>query len=147
MVEQRGKRAWRKADVARESGLSPGYVNNLESGERLPTNEALAMLAKAFEVEADWLIAQVDTARIGPEGIERLRKYAPGFLGLPTADFAERMAANQKQKADELRERMAPYVEDSRPAAASWIDEGEKGDEDEQDAPGGDGDNFSEGSV
>jgi len=80
---QRERRSWRKSEVARRAGLSQGYVNNLESGEREPTDEALKCLARAFEVDEEWLIAAVDTARIGPERIARIRKHLPEFLGLP----------------------------------------------------------------
>jgi transcriptional regulator with XRE-family HTH domain len=80
---QRARRNWKKSEVARRAGLSQGYVNNLETGEREPTDEALRSLAAAFEVDPDWLIAKVDTARIGPERIERIRQHVPEFLGLP----------------------------------------------------------------
>jgi transcriptional regulator with XRE-family HTH domain len=85
---QRERHGWRKSEVARRAGLSQGYVNNLESGEREPTDEALKALAVAFEIDPDWLIAKVDTARIGPERIERIRRHVPEFLGLPRAKEA-----------------------------------------------------------
>jgi len=77
---ERESRGWRKSDLARHAGLSQGYVGNLESGEREPTNDALKALAGAFNLDPDWLIAQVDTERIGEEGIMRLRKHATEFL-------------------------------------------------------------------
>ena len=115
--EQRERRNWKKSEVAREAGLSQGYVGNLESGEREPTDDALRSLALAFGVEPDWLIAQVDTARIGAERMERLRKYAPEFLGMP----AKRSKVRALGPAMESREAPPPRYQTPNVAAGDGI--------------------------
>lgn len=62
--------------------LSAGHLNNLEKGTSIPTDEVIVAVARAFDANPDWLLAQVDTTRIDPQRIERLRKYAPAFLGI-----------------------------------------------------------------
>jgi transcriptional regulator with XRE-family HTH domain len=68
--------------LAAETKISPGHLNNLEKGTAAPTDDVLVAIAAALEVNPDWLLAQVDTTRLDPARIERLRKYAPAFLGL-----------------------------------------------------------------
>ncbi len=68
--------------LAAETKLSAGHLNNLEKGTSAPTDDALVPIAQALGVAPDWLLAQVDTTRLDPARIARLRKYAPEFLGL-----------------------------------------------------------------
>lgn len=83
-------------------GLSAGYMNNLEKGTNEPTDETLVKLAQGLGLEPEWLLAQVDTSRIGKERIERIRKYAPEFLGLPAA--ATRSRASKKDALSTFQE-------------------------------------------
>ena len=69
--------------LAAVTKLSAGHLNNLEKGTSTPTDDVLVAIAVALDVEPDWLLANVDTTRIDPRRIERLRRYAPSFLGLP----------------------------------------------------------------
>lgn len=75
--------------LAAETKLSAGHLNNLEKGTSVPTDDVLVAIARALDADADWLLAKVDTTRLDPARIERLRKYAPEFLGLPATMASE----------------------------------------------------------
>ena len=75
--------------LAAETKLSAGQLNNLEKRTSAPTDDALVPIAKALDVDPDWLLAQVDTTRLDPARIARLRKYAPEFLGFPASIAGE----------------------------------------------------------
>jgi SOS-response transcriptional repressor LexA len=77
--EQLRRLGLKKSEAARKARLSPGYFNNLMTGEREPTDEALKALAHAFEVDPNWLLAMVDTTRLS-DRLERIKKYAPEVL-------------------------------------------------------------------
>lgn len=75
--------------MATATKLSAGHLNNLEKGTSAPTDDALVPIAHALGVDPDWLLAQVDTTRLDPARIARLRKYAPEFLGIEEARAGE----------------------------------------------------------
>ena len=56
-------RKWRgmtQTDLATKTGLTQGYVSDLESGRRAGTRETLVLIAKHLDVDPDWLIAERD---------------------------------------------------------------------------------------
>jgi transcriptional regulator with XRE-family HTH domain len=50
LADLRAERQWTLRELAERSGLSIAYVSELEHGRKLPTLEALAQLAQAYEV-------------------------------------------------------------------------------------------------
>jgi transcriptional regulator with XRE-family HTH domain len=74
--------------LAARTKVSAGHLNNLEKGTAAPTDDVLVAIATALAVDPDWLLAQVDTTRLDPKRIERLRKHAPAFLGLVAEEQA-----------------------------------------------------------
>lgn len=106
LAQKRGPESFRK--LAERSGVSAGHLSNLENGTYKPTDETLEALAKTFQVDPEWLIAQVDTTREETQRkVERLRKHAPEFLGLPAAErpalpdaFTARREAHKKKQRD-----------------------------------------------
>lgn len=75
--------------LAAETKLSAGHLNNLEKGTSAPTDDALIPIAKALDIDPDWLLAMVDTTRLDPARIARLRKHAPAFLGFEANKASE----------------------------------------------------------
>ncbi|MCX2726346.1 helix-turn-helix transcriptional regulator [Thermomicrobium sp. 4228-Ro] len=56
LADLRAQRQWTLRELAERSGLSIAYVSELEHGRKLPTLEALAQLAQAYQVSlADFL--------------------------------------------------------------------------------------------
>ncbi len=56
-------RKWRgmtQIDLASKTGLTQGYVSDLESGRRAGTRETLVLIAKHLDVDPDWLIGERD---------------------------------------------------------------------------------------
>ena len=56
-------RKWRgmtQTDLATKTGLTQGYVSDLESGRRSGTRETLVLIAKHLDVDPDWLIGESD---------------------------------------------------------------------------------------
>ena len=51
----RGERNRKRADVARDAGLSPAVYGRYERGERLPTVDTARDIADALEVSLDYL--------------------------------------------------------------------------------------------
>lgn len=138
LIAEREKRGWLTADLARAIKRSGGYTNNLETGERKPTDEALRAIAEGLStvgkaVDADWLIAQVDTCRIGDERIERLRKHAPEFLGLPPAEpdlpakFLARLKTSDDKQSAEKKARATPGAKEAQKIWAPPAAAGRKG--------------------
>lgn len=89
LAERRKAHGLTFRSLAAATGLSAGHLNNLEKETAVPTDDVLIAIAAALETDADWLLAQVDTTRLDPARIARLRKHAPEFLGLPRFQAAE----------------------------------------------------------
>jgi DNA-binding XRE family transcriptional regulator len=56
-------RKWRgmtQTDLATKTGLTQGYVSDLESGRRAGTRETHVLIAKHLDVDPDWLIGESD---------------------------------------------------------------------------------------
>lgn len=77
--------------------LSAGHLNNLEKGTSTPTDDAMVPIAKALDVDPDWLLAMIDTTRLDPARIARLRKYAPEFLGLQASEAPARYSTKAEE--------------------------------------------------
>jgi transcriptional regulator with XRE-family HTH domain len=74
-------------EIALKSGLSQGYINQLESGKRKFTQKSLELIAEALSIPMIELFREEETQRPPTvvEGIERYRKKRPdkrGFLAL-----------------------------------------------------------------
>jgi transcriptional regulator with XRE-family HTH domain len=51
-------RSWRKltqAELASAIGVSQGFLSDLESNRRRPSEQTSAMLAKALDIPAEWI--------------------------------------------------------------------------------------------
>jgi len=74
-------------EIALKSGLSQGYINQLESGKRKFTQKSLELIAEALSIPMIELFREEETQRPPTvvEGIERYRKKCldkRGFLAL-----------------------------------------------------------------
>ena len=74
-------------EIALKSGLSQGYINQLESGKRKFTQKSLELIAEALSIPMIELFREEETQRPPTvvEGIERYRKKRPDkkeFLAL-----------------------------------------------------------------
>ncbi len=79
--EKREGHRWSQSELARRAGLTPGYINQIESGKRPnPGGKVLAALAKAFGVTIDDLLKQTDTALPPLENDQRLADWPPDML-------------------------------------------------------------------
>lgn len=69
------------------SGIAQGNLQAIERGRRPPSDANLEALAEVAElgVTLEQLLTWRDLDRLGPEGIERIRKYAPEVLMPPEA--------------------------------------------------------------
>ena len=52
----RKERGWKQPDLAKKSGLSPGYIARLETGRHDPKLSTLVKLAKALDVSVSKLL-------------------------------------------------------------------------------------------
>jgi transcriptional regulator with XRE-family HTH domain len=77
LKSQREDRGWSYGVFAEKTGLSRGYLNNLEKDSVKPTVDTLKALAPVLGVDFEWLQAQVDFERIGRERLVKIRKHVP----------------------------------------------------------------------
>lgn len=83
----RSKFGLTQEEFALKSGLSQGYINQLESGKRRYTQKSLELIADALSISMVELFREEETQRAPSvaEGIERYRKKRPDkkeFLSL-----------------------------------------------------------------
>ena len=66
-------------ELALKSGLSQGYINQLESGKRRYTQKSLEQIAETLSIPAMELFREEETRRtpVVSEGIKRHRKKPP----------------------------------------------------------------------
>jgi transcriptional regulator with XRE-family HTH domain len=57
----RMEREMSQAGLAKKAKLNHSFVSRLESGERLPTLDVLARIAKALRVSVTYLVVRADT--------------------------------------------------------------------------------------
>lgn len=55
IIKARSARGWSQADLAEISGIAPAQISRYEQGRNAPRPPVLAKLAKALEVDFDWL--------------------------------------------------------------------------------------------
>jgi transcriptional regulator with XRE-family HTH domain len=75
----RSKTGFTQKDLALKSGLSQGYINQLESGKRKFTQKSLELIAGALSIPIIELFREEETQRAPAvaEGIERYKKKRP----------------------------------------------------------------------
>lgn len=56
--------------------FTQGYINDMEKGRRLPTEETVMAAATVFNVDASWLQALVDIERLGEERVRAIAAIA-----------------------------------------------------------------------
>lgn len=78
-MAQNGLTAYR---LARETGISEAHVYNVLNGKREATDDVLERIAPHLGVSLAELLARRDVSALGPQGMERIKRYA-----LPTAVF------------------------------------------------------------
>lgn len=98
--------------IGREEAFTPGYVNNLETGERKPTGETVCALAAVFEVDPAWLQAQVDIEQLGEA---RARAIAAQLQGDKAADVLASVPTTQRAR--DLDAGPFPWEVSGKPAA------------------------------
>ncbi|NCO68316.1 MAG: helix-turn-helix domain-containing protein [Nitrospirae bacterium] len=83
----REKAGLTQEELALKSGLSEGYINQLESGKRKFTQKSLELIAEALSIPMVELFSEEETQRVPAvaEGVKRYRKKRPDkkeFLAL-----------------------------------------------------------------
>lgn len=66
-------RKLRQADLARITGINPVYINRYVKGEYCPKVKTVMILAKALNVNPDWLCGFTDEMDVSSLGYERDR--------------------------------------------------------------------------
>lgn len=79
LKELRAQRNLTQGQLAKAAGVSPGNVGDWESGKSKPGYNALASLARIFEVSADYLL-ELDTAPAKTSGGLTAYKVEQGLL-------------------------------------------------------------------
>ena len=92
------------AELAKEAGLSAGYINNVEKGERKPTDDALVKLAPALGFKAEELLAWADAERLGDERLTALKEYVLPSKWLRPGSLIEQVDDLANDKDLSLRE-------------------------------------------
>jgi transcriptional regulator with XRE-family HTH domain len=72
MKELREARGWSQEQLAEKAGVTQGTIGNIESGLRKQPRQLLA-LAKALDVEPDWLQSGQGPMRLHPAAADQLR--------------------------------------------------------------------------
>lgn len=91
--EVRKKRGWTLAELAERVGCSVPHMSDLERGRKSMTNNTLATVADALNVEPWELIADPETAAftrafqsLGPEDQARARAFVDGLRATNCGD-------------------------------------------------------------
>lgn len=85
--------------LAERSGLSPGFIANMETGRSWPSPETLLKLSKALNIEHDKLLADPKSIEFGYSREEvasifdRAKEYALGVL--PIQETTPRQLLNK----------------------------------------------------
>ncbi len=85
--------------LAERSGLSPGFIANMETGRSWPSPETLLKLSKALNIEHDKLLADPKSVEFGYSREEvasifdRAKEYALGVL--PPQESTPRQLLNK----------------------------------------------------
>lgn len=76
----REARGWSQSALARRAGLTPGHINQIESGHRAnPNSETIEALVQALGVSADWLLGREEGEPSGTAP-DDLRDLPPDFV-------------------------------------------------------------------
>lgn len=125
--EHRDSRGLSGNRLAMLSGLGQALENALELGRRPPSQANLEALAAVAELGAplEMLQAWADLDKIGQEGIERIKKYAPEALGLPTLPEAftkrrDAKFAELDEKRRQQQEQLAEEARQTREGRSAW---------------------------
>lgn len=60
LTQERVRRGWTKADLARRARIDQGLLSKIELGRVMPYDVELARLARALRVPADGLMTKVE---------------------------------------------------------------------------------------
>jgi transcriptional regulator with XRE-family HTH domain len=78
LINARNQRRYSLSDLARESGVSRGYLHQLEKGENNPTLDKLELIAQALGISVSILIGDATEETYGETAM--LRAYRDGDL-------------------------------------------------------------------
>jgi transcriptional regulator with XRE-family HTH domain len=99
------ERGWNKAELSRQSGISPAFICEIVDGTGNPSIKTLEAIAKALNVEAPRLLEHhVDDTWIGdaiklPPGYERVSAILPTF----DAYLVKKKAMETQMKLNKLK--------------------------------------------
>lgn len=85
--QEREKRDWSQADLARESGLYRSIINNIENGVSQPKPETLSSLATALNYPPELLFEFMNILPVRSELSAIKRKLAHLAQDLPDSDI------------------------------------------------------------
>jgi transcriptional regulator with XRE-family HTH domain len=85
--QEREKKNWSQADLARESGLYRSIINNIENGVSNSSPTTLKALARAFNYPPDLLFEFVNLLPAKPEPSPIKRALLHISEGLPNSDI------------------------------------------------------------
>lgn len=76
MRKERIARGWTLRDLARETGIAPGHLSNIENGKRAPTERVAAKMDKAFPGRRGWFTEyHQDSREWAPPGYRSWAEY------------------------------------------------------------------------
>jgi transcriptional regulator with XRE-family HTH domain len=99
LKRQRAFMKFSQEDLAERSGLSAGFIANMETGRSWPSPETLLKLSKALNIDHDKLLADPKSVEIGYTRDEvatifdRAKEYALGVL--PPLESTPRQLLNK----------------------------------------------------
>lgn len=87
ITEERKKNGLSQAKLAEDSGVTPGAISQIESGQRTPTIPVLSRIARVLGVSVDYLTGKSDKSEL--EDLlqqENVQTFFRGFQALDPKD-------------------------------------------------------------
>lgn len=87
ITEERKKRGLSQAQLAEQSGVTPGAISQIENGQRFPTIPVLSGIAKVLGVSIDYLTGKSEESEL--EDLlqqEEVQTFFRGFQALDPKD-------------------------------------------------------------
>lgn len=89
IIKARSALGWSQADLASHSGVAAAQVSRYEQGRNVPRPEVLAKMAKALQVDFDWLSMGATAADASREPTAKRDKVTLTLSNSEYAQFAE----------------------------------------------------------
>lgn len=110
--KRRDELGWIQDDLAEKSGLSLGYVKNIERGKQWPSPESFEALGKGLGISIDDLLRDT-TAKKVPL---RIKDVVSKMISIPDEiyDLAEELGDNKDSVWDDVIETLLIAIEDKK---------------------------------